>query len=96
MTDQIPEGLSSVEERHRLFRRMAWGCLAMIALLFVAAVYWMSGPDAYHESLSQQQAEAPHWPDGSVRTDNDWWADPSRTAPSGGEEAPPAGAESPK
>lgn len=70
---------ADLTERHRLFRRMAWACLATMALLFVAGVYWMSGPDAYHEGLSQQ-AQAPHWPDGSMRTSNDWWADPNEWA----------------
>lgn len=66
-----------VTERRRLFRILVYGSFAMMGMLFLAGVYWMSGPDAYHEGLQEQQAEAPRWPDGSPRTPDDWWADPS-------------------
>lgn len=90
MDDDVFDEAEWIEERRRLFRHMVWGCFAMIALLFVAAVYFMGQPDAYHENLGQQQAHAPRWPDGSPRTGDDWWADPSAGgAPPGDERSAP-------
>ena len=68
-------------ERKRQFRHLLWVLASVIVFLFVFVPYWSSQPDSYDAHREQAQAKpAATWPDGSPKTDHDWWADPKTAA----------------
>ena len=56
----------------RLLKRLAWGLGTLIVALFVFVTVVVSRP-AYDEHAALP-SPGTTWPDGSVRTANDWWA----------------------
>jgi hypothetical protein len=64
-------------ESERLFKRMAWSLVLGLAAVGVFVTIMISRPDAYHEHLAHPvYSPRTTWPDGSLRTPDDWWAHP--------------------
>jgi hypothetical protein len=70
-----------------LLRRMAWTVSVLIAAVAVFMTWVLAQPSAYEEHRMEPSTAAT-WPDGSPRTANDWWAQPS-VATSPEQPAPP-------
>ena len=76
-------------ERVAIFRKLVIGLFALIAVTFALVVWVVGSPDAYHEHVASKPPSST-WPDGSAKTNNDWWANaslaqqPAPAAPSGG------------
>ena len=58
----------------KLFRRLVWGLFPFLAALAVWTTWVVSEPSAYREEASHGLHAGATWPDGSPRTDHDWWA----------------------
>lgn len=63
-------------ERISLFHKLTWSLLSLIAVTFVLMLWVLGSPDPYHEHMAQQPPSET-WPDGSPKTANDWWANPT-------------------